>query len=271
MAGAGISTACGIPDFRSPTGLYKTLQIDGLERPEDVFTLSFFLKNQKPFYELASKILPEKFHPSKTHYFIRLLEEKGLLLRHFTQNIDTLELAAHVSKDLVIHAHGCFDPCHCLDCREEVPYDIFREAALSKTVLKCPKCGGLVKPDIVFFGEGLPQEFFDHLDELSETDLLIVMGTSLQVHPFAGLVDFPDESVPRVFFNMDPAYEIHYDPEATDFQKYEYRKSMMFKFDNPENRRDVFLQGSCDRQVEALCDELGWRDRLEELYNGYPD
>jgi len=250
MAGAGISTACGIPDFRSEGGLYKTLKMEGLRQPEDIFTLDFFLDNPNPFYKLAPSLLPEKFHPSKTHYFIKLLEEKGLLLRHFTQNIDMLESIAHVNKDLVIHAHGCFDPCHCVKCHEEVTYEEFRKAALDGTVLKCKKCGGFIKPDIVFFGEGLPQVFFDHLDELEETDLLIVMGTSLTVHPFAGLVEFPPEQVPRVFINRDPAFTIEYNPDATDYEKYEYRSSLRFKFDNPENRRDLFLQGNCDEWVE---------------------
>lgn len=91
MSGAGISVASGIPDFRSPkTGLFAKLQKYNLPTPESMFTLSYFEENPKPFCTLAKELYPGNYDPTPVHYFIRLLHEKGLLLRNYTQNIDTV-------------------------------------------------------------------------------------------------------------------------------------------------------------------------------------
>ncbi len=124
MAGAGISTSAGIPDFRSPgTGLYDNLQEYNLPDPQAVFDISFFRGNPAPFYKLAKSLYPEesKFKPTPCHHFIKLLADKGLLLRHYTQNIDTLERLAGLSDELLIEAHGTFHSAHCTDnsCKKE--------------------------------------------------------------------------------------------------------------------------------------------------------
>ncbi len=91
-SGAGISVSCGIPDFRSPgTGLYRQLEKYNLPYPEAIFDIDFFRRDPKPFYTLAKSMYPGNHLPSKTHFFIRLLETKKLLLRNWTQNIDGLE------------------------------------------------------------------------------------------------------------------------------------------------------------------------------------
>jgi len=106
MSGAGISVSAGIPDFRSPkTGLYHNLQQYNLPYPEAVFEISFFKENPQPFFQLAKALYPGTFSPTPTHLFIKLLAEKGLLLRNYTQNIDTLERAAGISPDLIVEAH----------------------------------------------------------------------------------------------------------------------------------------------------------------------
>lgn len=107
MTGAGISTSAGIPDFRSPdTGLYANLARLDLPHPEAVFDISFFRQNPKPFYVLAKELYPGKFHPTVAHAFIALLEEKHMLLKLFTQNIDCLERRAGVPDDKIVEAHG---------------------------------------------------------------------------------------------------------------------------------------------------------------------
>jgi NAD-dependent deacetylase sirtuin 1 len=107
LTGAGISVSCGIPDFRSDTGIYERLARDfGVTDPESIFDIHFFREDPEPFYSFVRDIYPGSFRPSPTHYFIRLLEMKGKLLRNYSQNVDTLEAKAGISK--VINCHGEF-------------------------------------------------------------------------------------------------------------------------------------------------------------------
>jgi len=272
MTGAGISVSAGIPDFRSPgTGLYHNLQKYHLDRAEDVFDLGYFNINPKPFYEVVKGIYPGQFHPTKAHYFVRLLAEKGLLLRQFTQNIDTLEYIAGIPQDKVVYAHGGFSSAHCVGCHTEYSYDYVREKVFSEPfsadALKC-ECGKYIKPDIVFFGEALPDRFFELSEEdFPKCDLLIVMGTSLQVHPFAGLIHEVREGVPRLLINMEVVGAKPAPPEdaSKEFMKY-YRKSTSFAFNDPDNHRDALFKGACDDGVQKLADALGWGEELEEAF-----
>ncbi|KAK4673854.1 Sirtuin 2 protein [Podospora pseudopauciseta] len=247
MTGAGISTAAGIPDFRSPdTGLYANLASLDLPEPEAVFDLGFFKVNPRPFYVLAKELYPGNYHPTVSHVFVRLLAEKGLLHQLFTQNIDCLEREAGIPAEKIIEAHGSFASQRCIECKTEFDAGKMREFVSRGEVPRCEEggCKGLVKPDIVFFGEQLPKAFFDRRDMAEEADLVLVMGTSLQVHPFAGLVDLAAERVPRVLFNLERV------------------GSMGCQAD------DVLTLGDCDEGVRRLADELGWREELEEKWRG---
>lgn len=109
MTGAGISTNANIPDFRSDLfGLYNRLQKYNLPHPTDVFTLEYFLENPRPFYDIAHELYPvmESAKPTTAHYFIKLLADKNILLRHYTQNIDGLEDLTGLDEDKTIQAHG---------------------------------------------------------------------------------------------------------------------------------------------------------------------
>ncbi|NXG40493.1 SIR2 deacetylase, partial [Dromaius novaehollandiae] len=126
MVGAGISTSAGIPDFRSPgTGLYANLQSYNLPYPEAIFEINFFKQHPEPFFALAKELYPGQFKPTVCHYFMRLLKEKGLLLRCYTQNIDTLERVAGLEPDELVEAHGTFFTSHCLrsSCRQQYSLD----------------------------------------------------------------------------------------------------------------------------------------------------
>ena len=200
MTGAGISTSAGIPDFRSPdTGLYANLARLNLPYAEAVFDISYFRQNPQPFYTLARELYPGKYRPTITHSFISLLHRKGLLLKLFTQNIDCLERQAGVPGDLIIEAHGSFATQRCIECKTPYPEEDMREMIRTGDVPTCQQleCEGLVKPDIVFFGEQLPEEFFKNKFVPAESDLAIVLGTSLSVQPFAMLPQIVNPDVPR--------------------------------------------------------------------------
>ncbi|EIN12789.1 NAD-dependent deacetylase sirtuin-2 [Punctularia strigosozonata HHB-11173 SS5] len=249
MVGAGLSTAAGIPDFRSPeTGLYANLARLNLPYPEAVFEISFFRENPEPFYALAKELDPASYRPTLSHSFIRLFTKPPPPAQHvkmkmcFTQNIDTLERRAGVPDNKIVEAHGSFADQHCIDCHAPYESDKLREKILKSEIAKCEQCGGLVKPDIVFFGEALPQRFAACAPMLRSADLLIIMGTSLKVHPFASLTQYVD--CPRVLINLEPAGDIGTRPD------------------------DVLLLGKCDDIVRELCRELGpeWEAELDRLW-----
>lgn len=137
MAGAGISCSAGIPDFRTKgTGLYSKLEKYGLPHPEAIFELDFFRNNPEPFYTLARELFPSgKYMPTPAHYFIKLLHEKGILLRCFTQNIDSLESLAGLPTHKLVAAHGNFDSATCIDTGEKVPIDEVEKAFLTTSTV----------------------------------------------------------------------------------------------------------------------------------------
>ena len=163
MCGAGISTNAGVPDFRSPSaGLYfKLRNIPDLPYPEAVFDGGFFRSNPKPFYTLVRQIFPQRLCPTDTHKFFALLHKKGILQRIYTQNIDGLEFLGGVPNEKIIEAHGTFKEAYCQACNAQYDLkwlkdEIFKPET-NDGVPKCTSCKtGVVRPNIVFFGESLP-------------------------------------------------------------------------------------------------------------------
>ncbi|PRW20829.1 NAD-dependent deacetylase sirtuin-2 [Chlorella sorokiniana] len=264
MCGAGISVSAGIPDFRSPgTGLYHRLEEYGLPHPHAVFEIDFFRRNPRPFYTLAKELFPGTFLATPTHYFMRLLHDKGLLLRCFTQNIDSLEHQAGLPTEAVVAAHGNFDTARCIKCGMPHDVDYVREAVFKQEGNPCHckkrSCNGLVKPDIVFFGESLPERFWERVPlDFSQADLLIVMGTSLVVNPFAGLIDYVGQHVPRVLINREKAGELTSVKRSLGYTR-------GFDWDPATNYRDALYLGDCDAGVRQLCQLLGWEEDLDAL------
>lgn len=260
MVGAGISTSCGIPDFRSPeTGLYHNLSKLKIPYPEAVFDIDFFQKNPKPFYTLAKELYPGNYKPSKFHYLMKILENKKKLLRVYTQNIDTLEQQAGLGSDVIIEAHGNFSSNQCICCKKIYPMEFFQSFILPNTptdsdqpfsYAKCEKCESLVKPSIVFFGENLPRRFFDTWEEdlrrlksSKEDTIVIVAGTSLTVYPFANLPQEIPKTIKRVLCNIEV---------VGDFEV------------NPRNS-DLLYEGSSDSFAIELINELGWVDEFSRI------
>lgn len=117
LTGAGVSVSAGIPDFRTPgTGLYDNLQRYNLGRPEDIFTMAVFRSDPRPFFHLSRAMYPGRHFPTPAHFFTRLLAERGLLRRLYTQNIDTLDRLAGVPPELLVEAHGSYATATCLEC-----------------------------------------------------------------------------------------------------------------------------------------------------------
>jgi len=269
MVGAGLSTAAGIPDFRSPgTGLYDNLQRYNLPKPEAIFDLGFFRESPNAFYHLAKELWPtgKKYMPTRSHYFLAMLEKQGRLLRCYTQNIDMLEQLAGLSEEKVIAAHGNFAKAHTLEGKEVPVAEL--EAAVFHGIDACrdleKKYGALVKPDIVFFGESLPENFHKGMQaDFPHCDLLIVLGTSLAVAPFNQLIRKVAPMCPRVLVNKEPAGLARRPGVNGDVSN--IRGGFRF---GPTELRDVFLQGDCDTSVQQLCERLGWADALESICGG---
>lgn len=192
-----------------------------------------------------------KYSPTLAHYFIKLLDDKQKLLRVFTQNIDSLEHATGLCKSKIVAAHGNFDSASCVFTGKPVPVEDVREAYLNDTHDKLNAKHGtkLVKPDIVFFGEGLPDRFFDRQVDFADCDLLLVMGTSLKVEPFASLIEGPKSHVPRMLVNREKVGT--WRDGGFDFKR--------------ETSRDCFFQGDCDDGCLQLATALGWKEDLEKL------
>ncbi len=195
FGGAGVSTESGIPDFRSTDGLYRQ---KWRYPPETILSHEFFLHSTEAFYEFyREKMLYPQARPNAAHLALAELEKRGILSAVITQNIDGLHQAAGSRN--VIELHGSVLRNFCTRCRKPYPLDAVLN---SRSVPRCA-CGGVLKPDVVLYGEQLPTDAIeDALDQISRADLLIIGGTSLNVYPAAGFVE--NFSGPLAIINRSP-------------------------------------------------------------------
>jgi len=188
LTGAGMSTESGIPDFRSPGGLWSKFD------PEEFGSISSFMRDPTKFYQIADEFRSVfSAQPNEGHRALAKLEQMGKLKSVITQNIDGLHQAAG-SKN-VIELHGNLREAKCMKCRKVYPIENLIEKAFQKNEIppKCDECGGILKPNVVMFGEQLPPAALDSaFNQARECDLLIVAGSSLVVSP-ANLL--PDEAL----------------------------------------------------------------------------
>lgn len=188
FGGAGISTESGIPDFRSIDGLYN---IEWKYPPETIISHTFFYQNTKEFYRFyREKLLLNGIKPNAAHYKLAEMEQKGKLTAIITQNIDGLHQMA--GSKTVYELHGSTARNYCLECNSFYDDKIVRDSINSPDKLPhCTKCGGLIKPDVVLYEEGLDDTIIlNSIKAISEADCLIIGGTSLTVYPAAGLIDY---------------------------------------------------------------------------------
>jgi NAD-dependent histone deacetylase SIR2 len=259
ITGAGISTSIGIPDFRSSKGFYSQIQHLGLTDPQEVFDLENFHMDPSLFYSIAHMIIPPERVFSPLHAFVRVLQDKGKLLRNYTQNIDNLESYAGILPEKLIQCHGSFATASCITCGYQISGEEIFPDIRKKQIPNCPKCAktkhklmknednyipesfGVFKPDITFFGEPLPKLFHDLImKDLNQCDLLISIGTSLKVAPVADIVDKIPQDVPQLLINKDPINHCNF---------------------------DVSLLGYCDDVASFIANKLG--DDWEIPHNDY--
>jgi len=193
FGGAGVSTESGIPDFRSVDGIYSQ-KYD--YPPEVILSADFFQSNTEEFFKFYyEKMLFPSAKPNAAHYKLAELERKGYLSCVITQNIDGLHYMAG-SKN-VCELHGTVHKNHCMKCGKEFSLE---DMLCRKGDVPHCDCGGIIKPDVVLYGELLPDGCFGKaIREVEKCDLLIIGGTSLKVQPAASLLSFTE--APKVVIN----------------------------------------------------------------------
>lgn len=260
VTGAGISASCGIPTFRGDGQFYQTVaQEFGLPHGHSVMDVRYFREDPRPFYRVARRLYPTDCTPSPTHDFIRRLERAGKLLRDYTQNIDTLEKSAGIKR--VVYCHGSFASASCTTCGASYEGREIERDIRAARVPRCMQCvgdapvgvrewvpdensseesvsegdmdrdgGGVIKPDIVFFHEDLPADFYSSLERDKEkADLLLVMGTSLSVAPVS-YIPMLMADTPSILINSEP-------------------------LEGVEGVFDVFVEGECDTAIWGLLSQ----------------
>ncbi|MGN0671094.1 MAG: NAD-dependent protein deacylase [Anaerovoracaceae bacterium] len=186
FGGAGVSTESNIPDFRSESGLYRARSEYGYS-PEQMLSHTFFVQKMDVFYDYYKKnLLYPDAMPNKAHIALARLEQEGRLKAVVTQNIDGLHQKA--GSRAVYELHGSVHRNYCMDCGEfhDLQYVIDSEG-----IPRCRKCGGVVKPDVVLYEEGLDENtIISSVRAIENCDTLIIGGTSLNVYPAAGFIQY---------------------------------------------------------------------------------
>ncbi|KAF4556954.1 Sir2-like protein 1 [Elsinoe fawcettii] len=256
------------------TGFYSQLQERGFTEPEEVFDIHLFDEDPTVFYSLAGEILPVVDRCSPTHTFIKLLQDQDKLLTNYTQNIDNIEQYAGIKPEKLIQCHGSWATAVCRKCGHTVNgLEIFEHVKTQK-VPRCEACermlkvqqpkkrkrgsanssrtrksgfsdddsdgeydipqAGVMKPGITFFGEKLPNNFFDRLTDVDKdlVDLVVVIGTSMKVAPVNEIPNFVPPTVPHIYISREPVKHINF---------------------------DIQLVGYCDDVVSELARRAGWQ------------
>jgi NAD-dependent histone deacetylase SIR2 len=271
LVGAGISTSCGIKDFRSPgSGIYSQIAVSEhpllstIGEPQEVFNFETFIEEPEIFYAAAPLVLSSLLHqstlPSLTHRFISQLEGQGKLLTCFTQNIDGLESEAGLSISKIVQCHGDLKSASCLKCSSSVPLEEILPIAMTGAVPLCKRqqilkrtttkksisnsyCGGVMKPSFIFFSEPLPSLLFTTLQDVAKSaDVLLVIGTSLNVSPI--------NKLPRMVKSDTPVVLINKERLLSSLKSVEF---------------DLELIGDADVIVELIMNRLGWANGSSDI------
>lgn len=279
LTGAGMSCSSGIPDFRSPGGMYDTLRPELLTAtapqrsalrmdPTAVVDIRLFAINQFPYLEVRRPFIlgtaEGKWKATLSHFFVKVLHEKGMLQRLYTQNIDGLDFQLSLPAEKVVNLHGSLGKIACEFCGQDHSIEKFHEDVRTKikniyksegeedgsppesTNIMCEKCRRPgVKPATVLYGTDLPSSVWRSVREdfPQQVDLMIIAGTSLTVSPANQLVTRVLDAVPRLLINRDVVGE---------------ELGLDFGGTGAGASRDSILQMDCDAGFLALAVELGW-------------
>lgn len=223
LTGAGISTESGIPDFRSPnTGLWENID------PMEALSTAVLYDNPKKFYKEGFNILlgMTDAEPNRAHIALAKMEKLGYIKGIITQNIDNLHHQA--GSKYILEVHGNTREGSCNTCGDTVDLNVLITKVNNKEIPpKCDKCGGILRPNVIFFGDMLPEDFNIAVQEAESSDLIIVIGSSLMVAP----VNY----IPQMAKNL---IIINVGPTAMD------------------NIAEVLIQGRAGEILEAILDEI---------------
>eukprot|EP00490_Sorites_sp_Unknown_P012671 CAMPEP_0114671892 /NCGR_PEP_ID=MMETSP0191-20121206/41946_1 /TAXON_ID=126664 /ORGANISM="Sorites sp." /LENGTH=414 /DNA_ID=CAMNT_0001932857 /DNA_START=1601 /DNA_END=2845 /DNA_ORIENTATION=- len=286
LSGAGISVSSGIKDWRSKGGSFDSLDVNNpklkltydqkkrvLWNKEYISDIELFEENPVPLLYRTKTFYETDYKPSVTHWFQKLLYDKGKLRRIYTQNIDGLDQKTGLTNDVILNVHGSLSSFKCIKCdtifdKKDDVNGYIRQMINEEYPLYCnddtcnnySKKKDYVKPNVVLFGESLPERFntlCGKNGELGDLDLLIIIGTSLKVYPIAGIVNKVSKKCKRLVMNM------HGLDLGNDNGSYYggYYNTSNYCYD------DTQIIGKCDDITIALCQELGWINELNKLRN----
>lgn len=196
LTGAGVSTASGIPDYRSMTGVYQ-----GIEEPEYLLSHTCLMGEPDKFYRFVQQLYHETAEPNIIHKKMKELENKHDI-RIISQNIDGLHDKA--KSQHVVNFHGSLYDCYCLKCQKTVSTKKYLQSATHED------CGGLVRPNVVLYEEGLSSKAIETaIKWIQQADLIVIVGTSFKVYPFSGLIDYRDNNSQVIVVNNE-AITLHH-------------------------------------------------------------
>ena len=280
IAGAGISTSAGIPDFRSGNGLYAN------KATAELFSTEFLHSRTEEFYakvrELFLPVVENIYKPTASHALLRLLYDCGWLTRVYTQNIDMLEHVAFKKVDddevnfnfvenMIVECHGSMrrfkctsQVCaHVISRNNEMQTRVWERIRTNQIPI-CPECGSLLRPDVTFFGEPLPEKFHQQcLQDLPNCDLLLVIGTSLLVYPVASLPQMVGSKTVRMLWNREAFGCFQFIPAGNE-PGTETEAHMAVQCDT-RGYRDVFHRSDCDNAAAEFATLIGKLDEFQSI------
>ena len=284
VAGAGISTSAGIPDFRSSNGLYAS------SATAELFSTEYLHNRPEQFFgqlkELFLPVVDKQYRPTASHALLRLMHDCGWLTRVYTQNIDMLESVVFETEneeerstplvdEKVVECHGSMRRFRCTSTLcphivtdpDDMQEQVWAKIRRGETPL-CPRCGDLLRPDVTFFGEPLPDKFHEAcLHDLPNCDFLLVMGTSLLVYPVASLPQMVGANAVRMLWNREATGCFQFIAPGND----EGESSLASRAQQVETRgyRDIFHQDDCDSAARQFAEMIGKSAEMNLLLAKY--